>query len=228
MPRDRNALSYRALLWWVTLTLTTAWLPMIRGAMDGPAYEWSTSLFRWTLAGHGTAGDYWYVAARSVIGLAILFAAWRRPVPGVRGLVAAYVSIVAADLSWAAATDPAGLRFRGDTLGVDLSLTWVAPLIAWAFAAVAIRWLLHSVRLPQALPTLPWSAGGRRRLVIAVGLLPAQWFLLRLGDGMDWRDTLGVVLTIAQWWLLSAAFASRPAPVRVASRSASAAKNSGE
>ena len=41
----RNARRIHVLLMsWLTLVLVTAWLPMLRGAMDGPSYEWGAGL----------------------------------------------------------------------------------------------------------------------------------------------------------------------------------------
>lgn len=205
-PRDSR--SYQALAWWITLTMTTAWLPLVRGLIDGPSYQWATTLFAWQLGGRGTSGDFWYPLVRSAVGIALLWAAWRLPTLLARRLIALYAVLTAADITWAAVANPDGFRFQGDTLGIDVSLTWVAPVLAAVFALIAIRWAIASA--PKGAARISGlSSGGRRRIVVALALLPVQWALLHAAEGMDWRDMVGVVLTIAQWWLLSAALASR-------------------
>ena len=79
-------MSYRAarriqilLMAWLTLGFVTAWLPLLRGAMDGPSYEWGDSLFGWQFSGAGTGGDYAYVAAKAALAVAFLWFGWRRP-----------------------------------------------------------------------------------------------------------------------------------------------------
>jgi hypothetical protein len=187
--------------------MTTAWLPFIRGLMDGASYQWATTFYGWQLGGRGMAGDYWYALLRSAVGLVLLWGAWRRPTRLVRWLIAVYAVATLGDIAWAALANPDGFRFRGDTLGVDISLTWVASVLAAAFAVVAIRFALFDDAAPAERLT-GFSASGRRRLTLAVGLVPVQWALLSSATGMDWRDMMGVALTIAQWWLVSAGLSS--------------------
>jgi hypothetical protein len=206
---SRRALASSAVLWWITLTLTTAWLPTIRGVMDGQSYQWATTVFGWSVGGRGMSDAFWFVVLRSAIGIALLYAGWRRPTKRARMLVALYVSELALEILWAAATEPDGFRFRGDTLGVDVSLTWVAPIAACVFAALAVMDIVEPA--DNSRTNVAWTPAGRRRLVIALAVLPLQWVLLHNGHGMDWRDMVGVGITIAQWWLLSASMASRGA-----------------
>ena len=55
------------LMSWLTLIFLTAWLPMLRGAMDGASYEWGAALLGAQFSGAGTSGDYWFVVVKAAI-----------------------------------------------------------------------------------------------------------------------------------------------------------------
>ncbi len=204
----RRTLSYQTLIWWTTLGFLTSWLPLVRGVMDGPSYQWGTSWFGLQFAGRGIDGDFPYLIARALLGIALIYFAWHRPTLFTRRALALWTAVTAADITFAAIQNPAGFRFQGDTLGIDVSLTWAAPILSVAFAAIAIRWASRSVPPLPVFVLFDVDRAATRRFGIAVALLPAQWTLLHSGKGMDWHDMVGVVLTIAQWWLLCASFST--------------------
>jgi hypothetical protein len=65
MP-DRIA---RTVIGLFTLTTLVFWLPAVRGAFDGPSYQWG--LFG--LGGRGVSGDYWF----PVVGASGRWLSWR-------------------------------------------------------------------------------------------------------------------------------------------------------
>jgi hypothetical protein len=93
----------------------------------------------------------------------------------------------------------------GDTLGIDISLTWLGPILFGLGAAAAIVCLLRSVR-PDRPEALAWSPRNRRWLAILAACLPIQFALLRFGSEGSLADQIGVVLTIGQWLLVGLAF----------------------
>ena len=188
------------LMGWLTVTFVTAWLPFVRGAMDGPSYRWGGSLFGLQFGGAGLGGDYWYAAAMAAVGLGFLLLGWRRPNGPFRLLLIAWLALMFADTLYNVATAPDAYRFRGDTLGLDLNLAIVAPAFAAAMCGVALYWL-------QQAPNLPVPPLARANIVlvtIAVALLPIQYVLLSTGQGQDSNDVVGVLLTMAGWAALSA------------------------
>ena len=203
-------MSYRAarrtqilLMGWLTLTFVTAWLPLLRGAMDGASYQWGSSLLGLRFAGSGVGGDYWFVATEAALALLFLWFGWRRPNGAFRPLLVAWLALMLADTLYNVVTAPEDFRFRGDTLGVDVSLAWVAPAFDAAMLALAAWW---SLRAP-ALPVPPLSRANAVLLATAALLLPIQYALLATGRGQDLNDVLGVLLTLFGWALLSAGLA---------------------
>src|SRR5262245_52342852 len=128
------------LMSWLTLTFLMAWLPMLRGAMDGPSYQWGSGLLGFHFGGAGTGGDYWFVVAKSAVALAFLGFGWRRPNGTFRVALVAWLALALADTSFNVMTAPEDFRFQGDTLGVDISLAWIAPLFDAALMGLAAWW----------------------------------------------------------------------------------------
>ena len=204
------------LLSWLTLIFVTAWLPLLRGAMDGASYEWGATLLGMRFAGSGTGGDYWFVVAKAAIGIALHVFGWRRPNGAFRLALVGWLALGLADTVYSVVTAPEAFRFRGDTLGVDVSLAIAAPALDAAMLALAAWW---AARAP-ALPVPPLARANHVLLATAAALLPVQYLLLSRGSGQETSDVVGVLLTMAGWALFSAGLGlwriGPRAPVRLA------------
>lgn len=199
--RYRTARRVQILLMsWLTLTFLTAWLPLLRGAMDGPSYQWGGGLFGFQFSGAGLAGDYGFVVAKAAVAVALLFSGWRRPNGGFRIALAGWLALMLADTIYNVVTAPGDFRFRGDTLGVDVSLALAAPALDGAMLALAGWWALKA----PPLPVPPLARVNFVLLATAAALLPVQYALLSSGAGQDMNDVIGVLLTMLGWFLLSA------------------------
>lgn len=188
------------LMSWITLTFVTGWLPFVRGAMDGPSYQWGGGLFAWQFSGAGISGDYWYAALMAALGLGLLLWGWRGPNGPFRYVLIAWLVLMLANTLYNVTTAPDAYRFEGDTLGVDISLVVIAPAFAAGMAGLAVYWFQYA-------PSLPVPAFGRTNIVliaIAILLLPLQYALLSAGQGQDTNDVVGVLLTMLGWVSLSA------------------------
>lgn len=113
------------------------------------------------------------------------------------------------DATYNAIRFPENYRFRGDTLGVDVSLAWVGPLFFGGLAALSVVWVIRDLRQRQARETPAWNRANTILFAIAIALLPVQFALLRFGEPHGTTDQIGVLLTIAQWVILNMAFAPR-------------------
>jgi hypothetical protein len=189
----------RSALAWFTWTTVIFWLPTVRGAFDGASYEWG--LFG--LGGTGLGGDYWFPLLSACMALVIRRGAWRGRRWAFAAIVGWSVLLVGAVVS-AVASDPEGFRLRGDTLGLDLSLAWFAPIVFGAGAVVCAAALSRRWRAAAAVEA--WGARNRRWLALLAAALPVQFALLRPGSPGSLQDQAGVILTIAQWLLVSRAF----------------------
>src|SRR5215475_14707175 len=74
---------------------------------------------------------------------------------------------------------PDDFRFRGDTLGVDVSLAWVGPLLFGGFALLSVIWVIRDLRRNQPQVILPLQGANHILLAIMLSLLPVQFLLLR-------------------------------------------------
>lgn len=195
----------RALLTWTALTTLVFWLPTVRGAFDGPSYQWALVGF----GGRGLHGDYWFPVLGSALALATQILGWRGARPPFHVLLLGWHLLLAIGISYVAVAQAEEFRLRGDTLGIDVSLAWVGPLLFGIPAALACRWGWRDLRRRRHEPVPPWCRRNTLWLAGLVLLLPAQFALLRPGPPRSIADQLGVLLTIVQWLLLGRALRPR-------------------
>jgi len=195
----------RAILIWTAVTLIIVWLPFVRGLMDGDAYEWGNEFFGKRFGGHGVRGDYWLLVIEAAFGIFLLYLGWRGARPPFHWLLLFWQILIAAQACYNSFSAPEDYRFQGDTLGVDVSLAWVGPVLFGGFALLSILWVVRD-RQTRHEKTLPkWSRTNSVFLWIVLGLLPVQFALLRFGEQHGTRDQAGVILTMLQWILISCA-----------------------
>ncbi len=206
---ERSDRLLQGLLVWTALTTMVFWLPFVRGLFDGLSYEWGGFGF----SGRGTAGDYWFVATASVLAIALQYLAWRGPRAPFYALFGGWHLYLAFTTAQAAISDPASLRFQGETLGVDVSFAVAAPVFMGIAAALAFFWMVLDALSGSPRPA--WSAWTQRntRWALALAaLLPMQLVLLRVGEPHGTTDQIGVLVTIAQWFMLGFAVRLKPDP----------------
>ncbi|HEX6650895.1 MAG TPA: hypothetical protein VF075_15195 [Pyrinomonadaceae bacterium] len=196
----------KAILIWTMITLIVVWLPLVRGLMDGDTYQWGNVFWGKQIGGSGVHGDYWILLVQAVIGIAVLYLGWRGARQPFHWLLLLWLLPLAVQACYDSFTAPEEYRFRGDTLGVDVSLAWVGPLLYGGFALLAIVWVTRDLRSGRDKVTSEWTRLSRVLLLIAVVLLPIQFVLLRFGEQHGPRDQVGVILTMLQWVLINLSF----------------------
>jgi len=195
----------RAILIWTAVTLVIVWLPFVRGLMDGNAYQWGNFFFGIQLGGRGVHGDYWFVAIEAAFGILLLYLGWRGARPPFHWLLLFWQILMAAQACYNSLTSPEDYRFKGDTLGVDVSLAWVGPVLFGGFALLSIFWVVRALRTQQKKVVPQWSRANSVLLLIVLALLPIQFVLLRFGEQHGTRDQAGVILTMTQWVIINLA-----------------------
>jgi hypothetical protein len=211
----------KAILIWTMLTFLLTWLPLVRGLMDGDSYQWGNSFWGFQLGGRGAHGHYWVLVLQALFGIALLYLGWRGAQQPFSWLLLLWHIPLGVQATYDAFSSPEDYRFRGDSLGVDVSLAWVGPLFFGGFALLSILWVVRNLKLRRERVVLEWARANHVLLLVAVALLPIQFVLLRFGEPHGTGDQLGVILTMLQWVLINlglypwAAKALAPATVRV-------------
>ena len=193
----------KAILIWTVLTLIIVWLPLVRGLMDGDSYQWGNSAWGFQFGGRGLGGDYWFLLIQAAFGLVLLYLGWRGARQPFHWLLLLWHIQLALQSIYNSWTSPEDYRFKGDTLGVDISLAWVGPLLFGGFALLSIWWVLRDIKSGQQRTAPQWTLANRVLLLIAVSLLPIQFVLLRFGPQHGPGDQAGVILTMLQWVLIN-------------------------
>ena len=198
------ALLHRTLMGWLTLTFLFAWLPLLRSFMDGRSYEWGTRYFDMRFSGAGLTGDLWLLVAQTALGIWLLYRGWRDPSQPFPAVLLAWLGLGAADSLYGVFTGGA-FHFEGATLGVDLSLALVLPVLNVGFFVVALWWVVREGASTGLGARPAWTGTNTALLSLVALLFPVQFLLLRSGQGQEAKDVIGVLMTISQWFLLSAA-----------------------
>lgn len=194
-----------ALLFGLTAVLVLNWLPLVRGLLDGPSYQWGLQMFGRSYAGAGLEGDYGLLVGWAAIGVGLLFLGWRRPGSLFKGAALLWTGALAADWAWLVWKGQE-VAFEGATLGVALSVERIAAAVYALLFLLAAVWAL----LGRPTPAPRWTRLNTALLATAVLMLPVQYLLLRTGQGQEARDVIGVLMTMGQWLLVSLSFASWP------------------
>ncbi len=204
----------RAILGWTALTFVLAWLPMIRCILDGASYSWQTTWWGMTVGGSGIGGAFVLLPVQVALGASLLWLGWRGARPPFHWLLLAWHAALCSSITAAAIIDPDAFRFRGDTAGIDISLTWVGPILTGGFLLAGIVWVVRDLRAGGRHVVAPWNRINTAWLCGLAALLPVQFVLLGTGAPHGTTDLVGVLLTIAQWMLLGHALKPRDvAPV---------------
>ena len=193
----------KVILIWTILTLIIVWLPLVRGLMDGESYQWGNSAWGFQFGGRGLGGDYWFLLIQAGFGLVLLYLGWRGARQPFHWLLLIWHIQLALQSIYNSWTSPEDYRFKGDTLGVDVSLAWVGPLLFGGFALLSIWWVVRDIKSGQQRAAPQWTLTNRVLLFIAVSLLPIQFLLLRFGPQHGPGDQAGVILTMLQWVIIN-------------------------
>lgn len=190
----------------IAIPMITIWLPLVRGLMDGPTYEWGGRYWGVLFRGSGTDGDYWILPFLAAFSITLLYLGWRGARLPFHWLLLLWTVPFAFEATFYAVSYPERYRFRGDTLGVDVSLAWVGPLFWGGLALLSILWVVRDLRRGESRPAPEWATINRLLLGISLLLVPVQFGLLRFGEPHGATDKVGVILTMFQWALVSLSF----------------------
>ncbi len=196
MPQKLGLL-LRVLLLWVGFTGILAWLPLVRSVMDGESYAWGAPFWGIEFSGDGLSGDFWALPLAAAHVVATLFLGYRGARQPFHWLLLGWVVPLGAYMSYFTVSED--LRIQGDTLGFDLSLAWLGPLLCGGLALLAVLWAWRDLRARRTAESIEWPRSRRILMGAALAALPVQFYLFRFGAPLSASDQMSVFITVLQW-----------------------------
>jgi hypothetical protein len=206
---DGQALMWRedrlllVILWFTALFAgVLVWLPLARGATQGAAYQWELG---GGIGGRGMGGAYWLLILGAVYVLSLLYLGWRGGRPPFHWLLLGFHLPLAAAVTYTAWTNPQGFRFEGATIGLDVSLAVIGPVLFCGVAGAALLWVLRDLRAGRSRTLAPWAwtRGVRVRMLLFAATVPLEVVMFRSGGIQSPQNLIGVALVGWQWVLLN-------------------------
>jgi hypothetical protein len=193
----------RVLLWLTALfSGVLVWLPLVRGATQGAPYHWALAD---GIGGSGIGGWYWILPIAAVFVLSLLCLGWRGARWPFHLLLLAFHLPLAAAVVYAAWSDPEGFRLEGETIGLNVSLAVVGPLLFCGVAALAVLWVVRDLRAKRPRPPVPWvwTRAAKLRAALVVLLFPLEVILFRSGGMQSAPNMIGVAAVGWQWIMIN-------------------------
>lgn len=195
------------ILWWTALIAgILVWLPLVRGATQGGAYQWALTE---DIGGRGVGGSYGLLLLGAAFVLTLLYLGWRGAPQPFHWLLLAFHLPLAVAVTMTAWKNPEGFRFEGATLGLDFSLAVIGPVFFCGMAIAAIAWALKDIRTrrPRELLRWVWTKATRVRLYLVMALVVVEVVLFRSGGIVSPQNMIGVGCVAWQWILINRIFA---------------------
>lgn len=226
IPRSRSAIDQSTpwrpdpllkglLLWTSLVTAVLVWLPMVRGLIEGPVYQWA--FFVEGIGGRGTGGAYPILPIAAAFAFSLFYLGWRGARHPFHWLLLICHGALTAVVIYEAVAHPDRLFWEGATVGIRFSLVSTGPVLFGSILVCAVFWVVRDVRSGRhpAAPPWIWTRSKQFRLAVVIGLVPIQVFLLRTWGPFGAAAMVGVGLTLWQWFMITyrllepAAFSSR-------------------
>ncbi len=184
----------------IALTFMLVWLPFIRSIFDGTTYQWGAEFFGTIMVGKGLEGDFYYLVLQMAF-FAVLFVSmyWVKNRRVFYGMLIAWFVLVFVNL-WVDMLINGPAMFHGDTMDVHISITWIVIPVSILALALIVFVIRNDVKTEET--QIAWTDTNRR---IGWGLLlclPIQLFLLSTGEPHELTDEIGVIISIAQCYVL--------------------------
>lgn len=200
----------KTILVWTMITTILVWLPFVRSLMDGESYSWGRTFWGMQFDGYGVRGDYWLLVVQVVFVITLLYLGWRGARQPFHWMLLLWHVPIGLQAFYDSYSSPEDYRFRGDTLGVDVSLAWVGPLLFGGVALLSFFWVARDLMRTRESVVVEWTRANRIFLLIALSLLPIQYVLLGFGEQHGPTDQVGVILTMCQWVIINGALLPWP------------------
>lgn len=188
----------------IGFTFLTTWLPFLRALFDGRSYQWGMHYFGVPFSGKGLTLDY-LILPVFLIGYFGVFLSfnWLKNRMLCYALWFLWWFHSFGNLLYDIIKN-GDSEFHGDTLNIHVSLsTIVLPL-----SIIAMGTLLFLIKKDRRLPEvqIPWNRGNTLKALAILGPIPLQAILFAIGEPHGITDRIGVVMAIAQCFLIPLIF----------------------
>lgn len=199
--RKKNNIASRAyavLMGWLVFTTLVFPPVVLTRSLLQPDYRWSFAGF----SGTGMSGDWWFpVIAMGFVGV-MMWCGWRMPRMMFSLLAVLWVGAQSLLLVLGLIEHGEAMRFRGDTLGIDIWFGWFVPVFV-LFTALAIGWSVHQWRHGARHYHTRWTFRNTLGAMIAVILWLIAAYLFRSGELHGPTDVAGVLCIFLFWLVLN-------------------------
>jgi hypothetical protein len=180
--------------WLVFTTLVMPQLVLARSLIQAD-YRWSYAGF----SGTGMGGDLWFVIVVFTFVAAMMWYGWRGARMPFHVLATLWTSALTVRLIVGVIEHGHNMRFRGDTLGINVWLGWFIPIYV-LFMALTLYWVVGDFRLKRQRVTPTWS----QRNVIGFGVAAGFWVLafalFRMGR-LHGPSNVAAVFSMFAFWI---------------------------
>ena len=183
--------------WLVFTTLVMPQLVLTRSLVQ-PRYRWSNAGF----SGTGTGGDFWFVVVIFLFVAAMMWYGWRGARMPFHVLAVLWTSILTIRLVNGVIAHGQQMRFRGDTLGINVWLGWFIPLYL-LFTGLTIWWAVRDFGRKHQRLKPAWSRRNVIGLSLAAGLWLVAVILFRIGPLHGPTNIAAVYCMFAFWITLN-------------------------
>jgi hypothetical protein len=216
---ERDHLHLWIMCWLVFTTLIMPPLVLTRSLVQ-PTYRWSNLGF----SGTGVGGDLWFVIVVSLFVGAMIWYGWRGARMPFHLLAILWNGTQSILLIKGVIEHGQRMRFRGDTLGINVWLGWFIPIYL-LFTTLTIYWVVRDLRRERRCFKPPWSRQNVIGLCTAVALWMVAAALFLIGP-LHGPTNIAAVLCMFVFWIVlngwglraAATPAVTPAPNEAATR----------
>jgi hypothetical protein len=190
-----DRLHFWIMCWLVFTTLVMPPLVLTRSLVQ-PTYRWSNLGF----SGTGLRGDFWFVLVIFLFVAAMMWYGWRGARMPFHLLVILWTGTQSILLIKGVIEHGQRMRFRGDTLGINVWLGWFIPLSV-VFTALAVVWVVRDFRGKRQRVKPAWSRCNVIGLSVAAVLWLVAVVLFRTGP-LHGPTNVAAVYCIWAFWII--------------------------
>jgi hypothetical protein len=194
---ERDHLHLWIMCWLVFTTLVMPPVVLTRSLVQ-PTYRWSNLGF----SGTGVGGDLWFILVIFLFVAAMMWYGWRGARMPSHLLAVLWTGTQSILLIKGVIEHGQRMRFRGDTLGINIWLGWFIP-VSLLFTALTFAWAVRDLRRKRQRMKPAWSRRNKISLSVAAGLWLVAVVLFRIGPLHGPTNVAAVYCIFAFWIILN-------------------------